>query len=377
MSILTSYSVDCFRNLKGVDFQPSAGFNLICGQNGSGKTSLLESIHYLSVGRSFRTHKISPLLQLEEQRFLIVAAIAGYDGRIGLSKSRQGSLDLRVFAEAQKNFQRVAELLPLQLINSDSFSLLEGGAKLRRRFLDWMMFHVEHSFISRWRNYRRALSQRNAALKTLSRQSRSRQINMAEQDLLLVWEQEIASLGEAIDSDRRKLFELLLPYFREISAYFLPNYELDIEFKPGWDKSESLIDTLSANRGRELQYGMTLFGPHRADFLLKTDRVPASELLSRGQIKLLVCALKLAAGQLIDRLSFEKTQDDNRCIYLIDDLASELDRVNRGKVVARLLESGAQCFFTAIEAEDLPEVSEISLKSSGKFHVEHGKMQNA
>ncbi|ALO44701.1 DNA replication/repair protein RecF [Pseudohongiella spirulinae] len=377
MSILTSYSVDCFRNLKAVDFKPSPGFNLICGPNGSGKTSLLESIHYLSVGRSFRTHKISPLLQVDQQSFLIVAGIEGKEGRIGLSKSRQGLLDLRVFSESQKNFQTVAELLPLQLINSDSFSLLEGGAKLRRRFLDWMMFHVEHSFISRWRDYRRAVSQRNAVLKSMSREGFGALSRVEQEGLLLVWEHEIATLGELIDSDRRLLFDLLLPYFREIAKDFLPHYELGFEFKSGWDNSESLANTLRDARPRELQYGMTLYGPHRADFQIRSDGVLAAEILSRGQIKLLVCALKLAAGQLIDRLRFEKTEQVNRCTYLIDDLASELDRENRAKVIERLAKSGAQCFFTAIEAEDLPEVAEISLKTSGKFHVEHGKIRSA
>lgn len=377
MSILTSYSVDCFRNLKAIDFHPAPGFNLIYGKNGSGKTSLLESIHYLSVGRSFRTHKISPLLQLDKQSFLIVAAIAGSEGRIGLSKNRQGALDLRVFSETQKNFQRVAELLPLQLINSDSLSLLEGGAKLRRRFLDWMMFHVEHSFISRWRNYRQAVSQRNACLKSLSRQSGRSGLREEDKKLLQVWEAEIAELGETIDSDRRRLFDSLMPYFREILSDFLPSHEFEIEFRSGWDKAQSLLETLQSNRDRELQYGMTLYGPHRADFQIKIDGLSASEILSRGQIKLLVCALKLAAGQLIDRLSFEENEVVNRCIYLVDDLASELDRPNRAKVIDKLKTSGSQCFFTAIDAEDLPEVAEISKKSSGQFHVEHGKMHSA
>lgn len=361
MAVINRLMVDRFRNLKEVDLAPSPRFNLLFGTNGSGKTSLLEAIHVLSVGRSFRTHKIDPLVAYDRSDFLIFADM-GDDGRVGLLKSRSGNSELKLDGQQQKNWQSVASRFAVQVINSESFSLLEGGAKIRRRFLDWAVFHVEHDFLADWRDYRRCVSHRNSLLK-------QRVSDLGAQ--LKAWDIEIARLGEGIHQRRQSLISGYSALLSERVGQFLPGKSIELDYKPGWDTSVDLQSVLSDSRERDIRYGMTLAGPHRADFQVRLDKHLATDVLSRGQLKMLVCAIKLSMGEFITNTY--KEDHAYQCVYLLDDLAAELDAANREVVIACLEQTKSQCFFTAVHERDLGSVSEL-MDRSGKFHVEHGKI---
>ncbi|MEX0739297.1 MAG: DNA replication/repair protein RecF [Pseudohongiella sp.] len=368
MAVIQRLMIDRFRNLEAVDVLLSPGLNIFSGVNGSGKTSLLEAIHVLSVGRSFRTHKIDPLVMREQSNFLVFTDL-GDAGRIGLLKSRNGKNELKYDGEQQRNWQAVASALPLQVLNSESFQLLEGSGKIRRRFLDWAVFHVEHAYLDDWRAYRRGVAHRNSLLKTGGATLHGQ---------LDAWDIELAALGQAIHASRTAILDSFRPLLESVVAEFLTGRELALEYKAGWDTNQDFAAVLVEQRQRDIKYGMTLNGPHRADFSLKVDGVVATEVLSRGQLKMLVCALKIAMGRFVERSRGQGNSagiDNNQCTYLIDDLASELDRDNRNKVIRLLGDSGAQCLFTAVEAEDLDLDKEMSDRSR-KFHVEHGKIQS-
>lgn len=360
--------VDRFRNLQSVDLELSPGFNVFSGINGSGKTSVLEAIHVLSVGRSFRTQKIDPLVCHSEKDFLIFADLAD-EGKLGLLKARNGRKELKYSGQIQKSWQDVAAALPLQILNSESFLLLEGGGRVRRRFLDWAVFHVEHSYLRDWRAYRRGIAHRNSLLKS------SQQVASLEAQLD-AWDLELAILGESIHRRRAAVVEAFSLILAELIALFLPARDISLEYKAGWDSSMPFSQALREQRGRDLSYGMTTQGPHRGDFQVRLGRQLATELLSRGQLKMLVCALKIAMGQFlhVQANARQDRSEGRRCIYLIDDLASELDQGNRARVMAILAEQGAQCLLTAVEADDLSLPAEVS-ERSGKFHVEHGKIR--
>jgi len=368
MPVIERLAVDRFRNLLAVDIHPSPGLNLFVGSNGSGKTSLLEAVHVLSVGRSFRTQKVAPLINEDAPDFVIHAALEGGD-RLGLIKNRQGRNDLKFSGEKQRSWSEVAYALPLQVINSDSLALVEGGAKIRRRFMDWSMFHVEHSFYENWRNYRRCLQHRNAILKQGPSSTNKNVLSS-----LQTWNTELARYGEAIHRARLQFFSDYLPYFQLMADGLFDNkFVIGIEYRAGWDaESKSLLEALSADTVREQRYGMSLFGPHRGDFEIRADGVPVIERLSRGQSKTLVCVMKLAAGALLN--AAKPGNGRHNCVYLIDDLSSELDFVNQEKLIDLLDTSGSQCFFTAISDDDLPLLRQ-KMGVSGKFHVEHGKIK--
>lgn len=344
------------RNLSDVQIRPANTVNIISGNNGSGKTSLLEAIYMLGLGRSFRSQKLEPVIATDSEDCVIFSELG--DGvTIGLNKSRKKGHVLKLLGERQKSWVETARQLPMQIINSDSFLLLEGSPRIRRRFLDWGVFHVEHDFASAWRKATKCLTQRNLLLK-------HRKLDRMQ---LGAWDEELSTQGELIDSYRRSYFERLLPILNTALPRLIDLPSLSIHYERGWGSAQSLKEALSASLERDIKYGATQVGPHRADLSIKIGRHGASEVLSRGQQKLLVSAMKIAQSQLLFTLTQEKG------LYLIDDLPSELDPANRVLICRLLEELNCQIFITCVDAAELEKCWSAGV-TSGKFHVEHGKI---
>ena len=355
MSSVNQLQITNFRNFSEVSITPCSGLNLIYGANGSGKTSLLEALHLLSTGKSFRSSLVEPLIKEGEKSATVFCATRDQN-RIGLTKPRNQKHQLRLNEENQRNWDQVARLLPTQVLDATSFELLEGGPKARRRFMDWGVFHVEPGFLEHWRRASKSIANRNRLLK-------SGIPNTVELD---AWDRELASSARAIDEARCAYLDELLPVFRGIYQELVGNAEkLRITYKRGWAEDSDLESLLGANRETDLRYGATQSGPHRADLDIKLGSHRALEILSRGQEKLLVCALKIAQGLVLTR---EIGRD---CIYLVDDLPAELDPQNRQRVMSQLAATGAQLFVTSVEATSI-ELETLSLPEVAKFHVERG-----
>lgn len=249
--------------------------------------------------------------------------------------------------------------MPVQYLGPDSQKLLEMGPKERRKLLDWGVFHVEHGFYPQWRRFYRALKQRNAVLK--SRESVAG---------LKAWNQELVGAAQYLHRYRRSYMESLLPFFSEYLVQLSGPSEqaLTADYYPGWNEDHAYGEILERSLERDLRLGFTQYGPHRADLVIKANGYPASEALSRGQLKLIVIALRLAQVSLMQKTS------GRRCVFLMDDLPSELDQINRTKVLTILLESGAQIFVTSTDADALM-LEKIGISHDKKvFHVEHGSV---
>jgi DNA replication and repair protein RecF len=186
------FTAQGFRCLVDVELEPGPRYTLIYGANASGKTSLLEALAYLGRGKSFRGAPPANLIQHGEQEFVLFGQVevGGRLATVGVRNSRSG-LEVRVDGDGGGGAAALAAALPLQVIDPDVHNLVSGGPDERRRFLDWLAFHVEPDYLSLWRQFRRALKQRNAALKAGgSRQS------------LQAWDREFCDLGERVDSVR-------------------------------------------------------------------------------------------------------------------------------------------------------------------------------
>ncbi|MCE0557766.1 DNA replication/repair protein RecF [Motilimonas sp. E26] len=353
---ITQVNLSHFRNIKEASLKPDLGVNLLLGNNGSGKTSILEAIHFLGLGRSFRSHLTKRIVQHEQDAFTLFARFQHHDQTLplGLRKSRTGDTELKINGQRADKLAQLAELLPLQLIHPEGYSLLTGGPKGRRSFIDWGVFHVEPSFFPQWLRVKRLLKQRNAALKT----ARSyRDIGF--------WDNELGERALHITQLRRDYLKRLEIEILNTAKDFLPEFEFSIEFFQGWDKSRDLLEYMQQNFERDRALGYTSIGPQKADLRVKVDGVPVADVLSRGQLKLLVCALRLAQGK------FQNGVGSTKCIFLIDDFASELDREKRIPLAKHIAESGAQVFITAIEKEQIEELFGQQIKV---FHVEHGNV---
>ena len=160
-----------FRNIEDADLALSPGFNFLVGANGSGKTSVLEAIYTLGHGRAFRSLQIGRVIRHEQESFVLHGRLQGQEREIsiGLTKDKQGDSKVRIDGTDGHKVAELAHLMPMQLITPEGFTLLNGGPKYRRAFLDWGCFHNEAGFFTAWSNLKRLLKQRNAALRQVGR----------------------------------------------------------------------------------------------------------------------------------------------------------------------------------------------------------------
>jgi DNA replication and repair protein RecF len=357
---LKRFTVTAVRNLHPVTLSPSPRINIISGDNGSGKTSLLEAIHLLGLARSFRSTRLLPVIQYEQAECTIFGQVQlahGAVSNLGISRDRLGQFQIRIDGQNARGAAQLAETLPLQLINPDSFRLLEGVPKVRRQFLDWGVFHVEPRFLPAWQRLQKALRQRNSWL-------RRGTLDSAAQ---AAWDRELCLASDEIDGYRRSYIQALKPEFERVLAELLELSDLTLSYSRGWDKDRDLSEVLSASLLRDQQIGHTQAGPQRADLRIRHAAHNAVDILSRGQQKLLVCALKIAQGYLLNQTK------RGQCIYLVDDLPSELDQQHRSALCRLLEDLDCQVFITCVDHELLRDGWSTDTPVA-MFHVEHGRI---
>lgn len=367
--MLQEFYMSGFRNLETQMVSFDAPFNLVVGPNGSGKTSLLESIYTLLNGKSFRTTKTSNIVchSLEAQEFVLRAYLTfGDDNRrsVGLKKSVNERYLAKVDGEVANSIADLASVWPTQIVEPRSFNLLEGGAGARRRLLDWIVFHVEPSFGDLWKRYSAVLKQRAALLK-------QRDPNI---ELIAVWDTQLASLGEAINNYREPIVGKVVEVFRCHASELLGSGLLDrlkIGFYPGWSNNLSLGAALSLSREKDVKRRTTHYGAHKSDLRFGYDGLPVHEGLSRGQQKLLVLAWHLAQIEVLKSISGRSS------LLLLDDLAAELDERNTSLFIESLNNLGVSVVATGLDIALYQRVlSRLDLLHKARmFHVEHGKIE--
>lgn len=347
---LRHLKIDRFRCLTAVDFEPHPKQNVIVGANGAGKTSVLESVFYLGRGHSFRPGPSSTLIQRGAEEFTVFGEIQEQDERrrVGAQFGRQG-IRIHVNGEPGGAKAELVAAFPVQVIDPQVHELVQGGPKGRRHFIDWGVFHVKHEFLPVWRRYRRALQQRNTALRQgLPRQG------------IEAWESELIGAGTLIDEYRRTYLARFQAEFEAVSLELL-GLVAKCSYRPGWAQDLDFKSALAGARERDVAHGQTQVGPHRAELALEVDGIPARHRLSRGQQKLLGISLVLAQSRFV-------ANEINRDIaLLVDEPAAELDADRLAVLIGVLSKTRAQLFITALKPDALPIDSETRL-----FHVEHG-----
>lgn len=352
------------RNLKQVELRPHPKLNIIFGENGSGKTSLLEAINMLGLGRSFRSHRPKPIINYGAEKLTLFGELNGKGrvARLGLEKTRQGESAIRIDGRAVSSAAELAEHLPILALNATSFELINGPPKPRRQLLDWVAFHVEPRFLPAWRALQHCLKQRNSLL---------RRDRMAPSELR-PWDQQLATLAAQVDAIRRDSFQ---PFLRALEGLdeLLPKVgTLSLDYRRGWRRGEDYEALLASNLEQDLQRGYTQSGPHRADIRITVNGENAGDVLSRGQQKMVVAALVIAQGRVFNQLTGKPV------VYLVDDLPAELDSSHSRRLGRWLSPLEAQIFVTGVEREALVAMwTGDELKNSSVFHVEHGKVTQA
>lgn len=344
--------VSAFRCLEEVEIDLDPARNYFFGANGAGKTSVLEAIFLLGRGRSFRTRQARTLIRYGQPGLSVYGDVD--DGvrvrRLGAAFADRG-LERRVDG-APASGAAVAEILAVQAIGPDSHRLIEGGPSERRRFLDWGVFHVEHSYLEAWQRYRRVLGQRNAALQ------RGREAT-AE---LRVWTQSLAEAGEEIDRFRQAYVGRLASYASGHGQALL-GQGLSVEYRRGWRADLDFAAALDASAVRDRSLGHTEPGPHRADLVLQLAGHRVQDEASRGQQKLAAAALVLAQESVVAATA------TSRSVMLVDDPAAELDRAAFERLLAHLRTIHSQLFFTGLGPFEANKDAATAV-----FHVERGQV---
>jgi DNA replication and repair protein RecF len=355
--ILSELRLENLRNISELIIRPETGVNLFTGANGAGKTSILEAVFLLSHASSFRTRRGEVLVQRDRERLSVygeVAQSSGLSSRLGLIQE-SGRWIAKVDGRTPVSLAALLERCAVVCFEPGSHALISGASEERRRFLDWGVFHVEPAFVDIARRYRRALRQRNAAL----REGRP-------EPELSIWDTELAAAAEPLSSARTRYMDRFAPVLAGLLDRYLPELgSAEVRATLGWKSVEDLLTVLREAREPDRQRGHTTKGPHRADWSVRFEKAPRREQLSRGQEKLCAIACMLAQAELY-RLDHGEWP-----IVILDDLPSELDHEHQDQVLISL-QAASQIFLSCTE---IPATLQRTDTPFRRFHVEQGHVQ--
>lgn len=347
---LSELAVHHLRNIAYAKFLLHPQCNLFCGPNGSGKTTLLEAIYLLCSGHSFRTREVSPLVNHYNESFTVFARTAQQE-TVSIQKSMSGPTQVKLNGQSCSSSSDLARFLPCQVFYQDIFQIIDAGPAARRVLLDWGMFHVEHTYHTVWKAYRLVLKQRNALLR-----------QKASRALFAPWDKQLVELAVELDRMREDYFKVWSNEFLKVLG-ILTDVPCSMSYYKGWDRKQSgksLAEILEAHFNQDIQRQFTHVGPHQADITFDLSSKKAKLLLSRGQQKVVLIALKIAQAKLVPK----------SCLYLFDDIAAELDDHHLTRVIEYLTTVDGQLFFTAFD-ERVPFLLKKSIAISS-FQLKDG-----
>ncbi|MCF6767009.1 DNA replication/repair protein RecF [Thiotrichales bacterium 19S11-10] len=350
---ISEFRITNFRNITSetLSFHPQV--NLIEGVNGSGKTSLLEALYFLSHGRSFKANQLNRIIQYEKLETTLFAQF-NKDQTLALQKNKNGTTNLRLNQNNIKTQSELTRQMPIQILHPGSFSILSATAKYRCQLFDWGAFYNQNQFLLLWSKAKRLIKQRNSLLK-----------QNPNYTLLKPWDLELSIVGTQLDQLRSEYITKLIDEVNTLLPLFNQN-SFGFEYHRGWPQSENLETSLKNHLAQDIKSGFTHHGPHRADLKIMAGHLPASDVLSRGQQKLLILILKLAQGNLFYK------EHQTACIYIIDDLLSELDQTTTELVLDFFKQQKAQVFISAINAQLIKR--QLQAKQYQSFHIDKGKI---
>jgi len=348
-----------FRNIAECDI----GFgqrNFLVGDNGEGKTNVLEALYYLSAGDSFRTHneqwairtgelfsRIEAELQLDNGNPRVASIVLERD-ELGVTKNFR--LD-----NAKVNKGSFLGSCLMVLFSPENVSLMRLQPAVRRSFMNHIIAKTDFTYYDDLMAYARALKQRNQLLTLIRR----RQAGVSE---LGPWDDRLSALGSQIIRKRQALVDALGTWVSHFYSRVIgnPDARLRVIYQTdaGSITPEQYISRLIKNRDEDIRYGHTTFGPHRDDLVFLLNDLDARAIASQGEFRLIMVALKLAEGEYIKKTLQEVP------IYLLDDIFSELDEANSKRVMGLLDE--AQVVVTTTERQLVPKDARLLNVESGE-----------
>ncbi|HET6338539.1 MAG TPA: DNA replication/repair protein RecF [Polyangiales bacterium] len=344
-----------FRNLREVELAPGARFNVVWGDNGQGKSNLLEAVDYLGSLNSFRGAKAAELICESADQAEIFARVTGdvlpHEHRIRLS--REGRREVQVDGKRPRSGATYLQSLPVVLFHPGDLNLTLGSAEARRAFLDRLLIRLDAVYASALAAYTRALASRNRVLKS---DSPSRKALTAYDELL-------AASGSVVGTARAALCDQLAPRVSQAFSEISPDGPaVALAYEPRVVPTVAAIrEALQTSIDKDLARGFTAEGPHADELAVRLRETRARRYASQGQHRAIVLALKIA-----ELLELEQ-RTGYTPLLLLDDVSSELDRERSRRFFALLNRLGGQVFLTTTR----PELVVVEGERSD-FRVENG-----
>ncbi len=323
----------CFSE-KRIDF--TSNVVLLAGDNGSGKTSLLESIHYLCYLRSFKTYSPKEFVRFGESSFFIKANFATdndatHEIQVGLSGAKRL---VKLDQKAVCSYKELMNHYRIVTLTEDDLELVKGTPDVRRTFVDQVILLNDQDFIETIRSFRNTLDNRNSLI----------QQGAIHRESYLVWSQQLYEKSQAIQALRIQWLEILANRVKQLALDHFDagiSITFDYAFKKG-SLGESFDSFMAKNPDLfdlERRYGRSLFGAHLDDFVIKLQDVKSKHYASRGQQKLIALLIKIAQ---IQELSAHK----GGVIFLLDDFMTDFDSQRANIFLDILLKLNGQLIFT-------------------------------
>lgn len=351
---LSQLQITCLRNIQTARLVLHPGINLFVGNNGSGKTSLLEAIYLLSTGNSFRTREISPLISHQHDALIIYGKTSS-DDSISIQKSLKQATIARLNGETCYSRSELASFLPTQVFYQTIFQIFDAGPVVRREILDWGVFHYQSAYHAVWKNYRRTLKHRNSLLRQGMSYSHC-----------IPFDKVLTELAAQLDHFRQMYFDQLAPIFASIVLQ-LSDIPCQLHYYRGWDRrneGKSLFSLLASSFDADSSRQFTQYGAHQADLSIDCLDKKLKHVLSRGQQKTILIALKFAQAALLS----------HHCVFLMDDLCAELDEQHVSLIVQHLKRLPGQCFIT-VRPHDVALLRFESTEHT-LFHIANGQFNS-
>ena len=352
---ITSLPLHNFRHSQDEFLTFSDNFNLIYGENGQGKTNIIEAFYYFCTGRSFKNVKDKEVVLFGEDT-----------AKIKIEFEKFGSLnfaeillkDEKIITLNGVNIKKLSELVGFVkavLFTPDCLNLIKGAPSERRHFLDVFISSLYPVYFKLLLNYYKVLKQKNTLLKSFN----------ADENLIYVWNEKLAEFAHLIFKYRAFIIDKIYPYLKKFQSEISGGREnLDIFYNPSvkenFNDREKVLQYINEHTKKEIDAGFCLVGPHRDDFSLFINGKDLKHYGSQGQIRTSVLSLKLSECEVTGEICGEYP------VLLFDDITSEIDVKRRGFLFEKIKDK--QTFMTCTEKENV--------KNANFIHIKNGKTVN-
>ena len=356
-----------FRNHRLLSFEPSPGINLLYGPNGSGKTSMLEGIHFCALTKGFVSAADSECLTFSQDYFLLNGVFCDQSESsivVKITCTKEKEKQIIVNNSEIKPFSRHIGRVPCITFSPQEIVIVNGAPLERRRFIDNALSQTDRRYLDDLLAYRRVLHQRNALLLQLYEQ------HSPPNDMLSLWTEQLSRLAASIVHARMKFAALFFLHFKKLYSRLSVNEDPSVLYRcslgnisPDISLEELyllFIAKFKEIEKQEILRTQTMIGPHRDDLVFLLDRKEIKKYASQGQMRTFLICLKLSQHRFFSEIIGEKP------LCLLDDVFSELDS-NRTADILSILETCGQTIITSTEIKEQPNINALSIETLKKI----------